>query len=338
MKKVLGIIGPTASGKSAIGRLLADTGRFRIINADSCQVYRGLEVLSAQKDAGLNVEKSAILAGNGGFLYPEHVLYGILDCREKINAAEWLKLAILAVNESFLAGKIPVLLGGTGLYFKAFQNGFVNLPKITENTQNYLDSLSLEEIRNQLQPAILAKFKDRQRLARALGIFLQTGQQITAFFEQKPDPGHDFEVEIFALLPPKEQIWDNVFRRLESIFPAILAEVSRNLDLNSHITLGFDEIRAFLVNRPRFLSSILADISCQDDLVKSAIQAGFSEFEDCDFQQNFQRDLEKLKQEIFVKTRQYAKRQRTFIKTMEISAKFTNNLELFEFVKSFKFG
>ena len=115
--KIILIYGPTASGKSKFALKLAQKIDGEIINADSMQVYKELKVLSARpRKEDINKIK--------------HHLYGFQSVKKNFSTGDWLKLAQKKIFEVKKRGKIPILVGGTGLYFKALTEGLVNFPKI----------------------------------------------------------------------------------------------------------------------------------------------------------------------------------------------------------------
>lgn len=286
MKKILGIFGPTACGKSFIAQKLAQTNRFRIINADSRQIYKGLDILAAV-DA-----------------LPEYCLYSILET--KINVIDWAKLAIIEVEKAFEEELVPVLIGGTGLYFKCMQSGIANLPKIDQTIIEQLEKYSIEELKNQLPENIANKLHDHRRLARALGIFLQTNKHINYYFEQPTDKLHNYELSIFSLIPDKKVVWENIKKRLDLIFPQVFDEVLK-FDKESDV-IGLSEIRQFLENNKNLK-----------------------------FQQLMQLDeFLKMKEKIFFQTRQYAKRQKTFANNLIVEKEFDDSEFLLNHILSIK--
>ena len=121
--KIILISGPTASGKSSIAAEIAKKINGEIINADSMQVYKQLSVLTARpsKKEQRNIK---------------HHLYGIININNNFSTGQWLKLAIKKIKEIKKRKKIPILVGGTGLYFQALTNGLVKIPKIPINFRN----------------------------------------------------------------------------------------------------------------------------------------------------------------------------------------------------------
>ena len=115
--KIILISGPTASGKSCFAIKVAKKVDGEIINADSMQVYKELKILSARPDPKK-------------YQKIKHHLYGFHNVTKNFSTGDWLKLVIKKINEVQKRKKTPILVGGTGLYFKALTEGLVNIPKI----------------------------------------------------------------------------------------------------------------------------------------------------------------------------------------------------------------
>lgn len=170
--RVVLIAGPTASGKSALALGLAERAGGTVINADSMQVYRDLRVLTARP----TVEEEA---------RAPHRLYGHVDGGEDYSAARWVEDAKAAIAEAEAAGRLPILIGGTGLYFKALTEGLSTIPPIPEEIRLRVRALgeSAPELHARLaalDPETAAKLRpsDTQRLMRALEVFEATGRPL----------------------------------------------------------------------------------------------------------------------------------------------------------------
>src|SRR5713101_4864670 len=168
---VILIAGPTASGKSALAFELAVALGGTIINADSQQIYRDLRVLSASPD-------EAALAR------VPHRLYGYLDAAERGSAGRWRALALAAIGDAHKDGRLPIVVGGTGLYLRALQHGLAAIPPIpaairAEAAELYrmLGGLAFRERLAHLDPDTAARLspRDRQRLMRAFEVVRATG-------------------------------------------------------------------------------------------------------------------------------------------------------------------
>lgn len=166
---VLVIAGPTASGKSALALAAADHGGGVIINADASQLYADLPILSAQPSAA---DRAVAL----------HRLYGIRDGAHPASAAWWADAARTEVETAWGEGRLPILVGGTGLYLRALLRGIADVPAIDPNVRAAVRALDPDEARAALareDPA--AHVTDRQRVARALEVVRSTGRPLRAW-------------------------------------------------------------------------------------------------------------------------------------------------------------
>jgi tRNA dimethylallyltransferase len=180
--KAVVIAGPTASGKSALALHLAQELDGVVINSDSMQVYRDLPILSAQPDR-------ATLAA------APHRLYGILPLDDPATAARWAELALREVEAAVAAAKLPILVGGTGLYLKALLEGFAPIPEIDPGVRvrarALLGELGVEGLYAHVaerDPQTAAKVKptDSQRLMRAWEVLEGTGKPL-AWWQAQPN-------------------------------------------------------------------------------------------------------------------------------------------------------
>lgn len=174
-KTAILIAGPTASGKSSLALTLAAAFDGVIINADSMQVYRDLNILTARPPTEDLAEAP-------------HRLYGYLDGSIAGSVAQWVGDAMQEIVAAWSAGKTPILVGGTGLYFKALLSGYAEMPKIDADIRADVRALVTQEgapaahvVLQAVDPqtAIRLHPNDSQRIARALEIFRSTGQSIT---------------------------------------------------------------------------------------------------------------------------------------------------------------
>ena len=158
--KIILISGPTASGKSNFAIKLAKKINGEIVNADSMQVYKELKILSARPDPK-------------DYQKIKHHLYGFHNVKKSFSTGDWIKLAVKKINELKKRKKIPIFVGGTGLYFKALTDGLVNIPNIPVRSRNKIRVLQetlgqkkfyqklLKLIQNQKIRLILQMFKDQ---------------------------------------------------------------------------------------------------------------------------------------------------------------------------------
>ncbi len=209
------ITGPTASGKSALAlQLAADTGGV-IINADSMQVYDTLRVLTARPS---REEMAAV---------PHH-LYGHVPATRAHSTGEWLRDVTALLPQLRAEKRLPVFVGGTGLYFKALTGGLSAMPEISQDVRCrvrlWLREEGAERLHAQLagrDPVTAEALQptDGQRIVRALEMLEETGRSITSF-QQEPgpiviDPGRASK---FVVLPDRTVLHDRINRRFEQMF------------------------------------------------------------------------------------------------------------------------
>jgi tRNA dimethylallyltransferase len=226
------IAGPTASGKSALALALAERHRGVIVNADSMQVYGDLRVITARPA----IEEEA---------QAPHRLYGHVDAAENYSVGRWCQDVRAVLDDIAAAGKLPILVGGTGLYFKALTQGLSVVPptppEIRAAVRARCDAEGATALHAELtrrDPVMAARVKpgDRMRIARALEVLEATGRSLTEWHgDGMPailDP--DRVVKIFLDVPRPE-----LQRRIDARFDAMLtagaldevrALASRNLD------------------------------------------------------------------------------------------------------------
>jgi tRNA dimethylallyltransferase len=240
------IAGPTASGKSALALALAERTGGAIINADSAQLYRDLGVLSAAPTA--EERKRA-----------DHRLYGIADGATPCSAADWAALARSEIAQVQAEGRLPILVGGTGLYLRTLLDGIAPVPPIDPGVRKEVRAARVDENRarlSELDPAAAARLKpgDTARIARALEVILSTGRSL-AEWQGRREGGIAEEVELkpLILLPPRD--W--LYRRCDERFAHMLdqgavdevkALLDRELDPNLPVmrAIGVREIAAWL--------------------------------------------------------------------------------------------
>ncbi|TAH32431.1 MAG: tRNA (adenosine(37)-N6)-dimethylallyltransferase MiaA [Alphaproteobacteria bacterium] len=240
--------GPTSSGKSALALALARRVGGVLINADSMQLYREIPILSGQPDTA--EQKMA-----------PHELYGVMSIAAQSSAASWQKLASAKIADVLAQGKLPILVGGTGLYFRALMDGLSDIPDVDAATrakvQEILDSDGVEGLRRELlsrDPVMAARLKpnDKQRTARALEVIMQTGQSL-ANFQGNRAGQNEMRYTLITLLPPRAEI----YARCETRFDAMLKsgaldevkaiEAMPSLPNNTALKAkGIPELRAFL--------------------------------------------------------------------------------------------
>jgi len=194
------IAGPTASGKSALALRLARALGGVVINADSMQVYRDLRVLTARP----NHEDEA---------KAPHRLFGHVDGAVNYSAGLWLASASAALNEARREGRLPVFVGGTGLYFKVLTQGLSAIPPVPEDVRatvrSHAANVPAADLHASLMrrdPATAARLRpsDRQRMLRALEVFEATGKSLVSFHATRALPVLDAK-DIFAVFLATER-------------------------------------------------------------------------------------------------------------------------------------
>lgn len=208
------IHGPTASGKTELAIELAKALDGEVVNADSMQVYRDLSVLSARPS-------EAEMAG-----VPHH-LFGHVDASAPYSTGAWLDEARRVIEQLERRGKRAVIVGGTGLYFLSLVRGLSEIPPVPEEIRAEVRAIAQAEgasgLRMRLDPvdpdsAARLGNGDRQRLARALEVYMATGKPIGAFQGARTPPLlADGEWLGIALTPPRARLYARIDRRFEGM-------------------------------------------------------------------------------------------------------------------------
>jgi tRNA dimethylallyltransferase len=240
------IAGPTASGKSALAQAFAEQSRGVIVNADSAQIYRDLSILSA---APTEEERARA----------EHRLYGERDGALPCSAAEWAELARGEIAKIHAEERLPILVGGTGLYLRTLLDGIAPVPLIDPKIRREVRQATVDANRAKLaevDPTAAARLNpsDTARIARALEVMLSTGRTLGEWQKQRRGGIAD-EVEIrpLILLPPRDWLYARCDERFARMFGgAAVDEVEALLarDLNPSLpvmrAIGVSEVTAFL--------------------------------------------------------------------------------------------
>jgi len=219
------ILGPTATGKSALGIALASRLGGEVVSCDSTAVYRGFDI---------GTDKVP-LAERGGI--PHHLI-DVADPLEEYSAARYAREAALVIRDITARGRLPILVGGTGLYYRALTRGFFPGP----GRDNALRA-RLERIGDRRGPGYLHRWlqrvdprsatriqsRDRKRLIRALEVYRLTGRPLTDHFADTESPLPDYETSAFALQIPAEATAERVARRVADQFRQGLMDEVRGL-------------------------------------------------------------------------------------------------------------
>ena len=281
--KIILISGPTASGKSNFAVKLAKKIQGEVINADSMQVYKRLKILTARPG---KIEQKNI----------KHHLYGVVDLSKKFSTGQWLELAIKKIKDIQKKKKIPILVGGTGLYFQSLINGLVKIPEIPFKFRNKVRLISKSEGQKKfykkllkLDPKIKDQFdpNDTQRSIRAYEIKSYTDISMYDWLAKTKSEFKESDFLKFHIETKREKLIERI-----------------NLRTSNMINGGaINEVKRFLKIKIR-----------KDQSVNKVI--GIAELTQY---LNHEITLDEAKELILIKTRQYAKRQATWARTRMIS-------------------
>jgi len=245
-KKVILLAGPTASGKSKLAFRLAKNLKGEIINADSMQVYGEFSVLTSRP----NLHDTNIV---------KHHLYGFNSVKQKFSTGHWLKMAINKIKEQWILDRTPILVGGTGLYFKALTDGLVQIPDIPNVLRTEIRKLhkkiGQKKFYNELTKLdpLVKKFltaSDSQRSMRAYEVKKLTNKSLFTFTKKTKS---NFDSNIFKKLfinTPRELLHKKIDKRVETMFvEGAVMEVRNflnmkvNKELSSNKIIGIKEIK-----------------------------------------------------------------------------------------------
>ena len=246
--KIILISGPTASGKTNFSIKLAKKIKGEIINADSMQVYKEFKILTARPS--LKEQKKI-----------KHHLYGFLSIKKKFSTGQWLKLAFKKIKLIQKKNKIPILVGGTGLYFKALVDGLVKIPKISIkkrkaiiNLQNELGQINFYKKLIKIDPKIkgLINSNDVQRSIRAYEVKWFTGKSLFDWYKDtKSLFSNDDFIKIYIDYP-RNELLNRIKIRTKNMLPKAINEVKKLEGLkvaksnSSNKIIGIDEIKKLL--------------------------------------------------------------------------------------------
>ena len=303
---VLVIAGPTASGKSALAVDAAHEFDGTVINADSMQVYRELNILTDRPSA----EDEARVP---------HRLFGVLGAADPCSAGRWLRMASAEIGGARPAGRLPIVVGGTGLYLKALTDGLAPVPEIPERVK--ADALSLHSrlggaaFRDKLaeldgEAAARLPARDSQRLIRAYSVARATGRPLSDWQGDAAAPSIDARFATIVLLPPRDVLLDAIEARIHSMIDhGVLDEVASLLRLG--LDPGLPAMKALgVADLGRHLKGEIG----LDEAVEAWITA----------------------------TRRFAKRQRTWLRNQmsgpyEVFAQYSEShrAKIFSFIRQF---
>ena len=283
------IAGPTASGKSAVALAVAERFGGVVVNADSMQVYADLRVLTARP----SVEEEARVP---------HALYGFLPASDAYSVGRWLADAQDAIGQAADQNRIPVITGGTGLYFKALLEGLSPVPDIPtairerwRDKARDCDPSALHALLTERDPVMAQRLRpsDPQRIVRALEVVEATGRSL-AQWQNEPGDAVLNEAEVARIALTPERDW--LARRIDARFATMIADGA------------LDEVRALKEQQ------LSPDLPVMRALGVAALMAHLQG--DCAF--------EEAEMSVRTQTRRYAKRQMTWIRRNMITWNMLN--------------
>ena len=271
-KKIILLFGPTASGKSKLAIDIAKKLNGEILNADSMQVYKEIKILSARPD------KSTI----------KHHFYGFLSAKKSFSVGEWYKLVSKKIKEIKKRKRVPVIVGGTGLYFRALTEGLVEIPKVEKKDFSHLNPMGRWMKGNHYHKKNQTIFEgidrnDIQRISRAVAVYEGTGLTLKEW--QSKDNKKYFKSTDFTKLclsPSKKELEKKIKKRFDQMLKKGALQEVRNYKKN------FIEPASYIS-----ANSIIGIYEIGLYLQKSIT-------------------LKELKERVLIRTRQYAKRQYTW--------------------------
>ena len=261
-KKIILLFGPTASGKSRLADDIASEINAEIVNADSMQVYKEIKILSARP-----LKKNK-----------KHHLYGFTSVKKIFSTGSWYKIASKKIKQINKKGKVAIVVGGTGLYFKSLTDGFTQIPDIPERYKK----LKIEKKFVLKNPDIFKgiSLNDTQRVQRAFSVYKFTKKPLWLWQKENKKEFKKSQFTKIFLCPPKVEIEKRIRKRFSDMLKGGAIKETENFKKkrvnslkSSNFIIGINEISEFLKNK----------IS-----------------------------LEEVKERVAIRTRQYAKRQLTW--------------------------
>jgi tRNA dimethylallyltransferase len=225
-KSIIAVAGPTASGKTALGVELALRLDGEVVNFDSVQIYRGIEIATAKPTAE---ERRGV---------PHHLI-DYVDPNLNYTAADWARDAALKISEIEARGKVPILVGGTGFYLRTLMHPLFDSPSTDASIRDRLRAIKqkrgpefLHRLLTKIDPAAAEKLfpRDYIRVMRALEVYFQTGERIS---EQQPNraepPEFASRMRLLVLNPERTALYEKINARTEAHFTSGLVEEVKQL-------------------------------------------------------------------------------------------------------------
>jgi tRNA dimethylallyltransferase len=247
--RLVAIVGPTASGKSALAVWLAERLGGEVLACDSTQVYRGFDIGTAKPGAA---ERRGI----------PHYMIDVVDPGEVFHAGEYRQRAIAVLDDLARRGKLPVLTVGTGLYLRALLEGLCAAPARSEELRERLrrraadrGAAYLRRILERLDPEAARRIgaRDEPKMIRAIEVRLLSGRPISALHREGREPLEGYRAVKIGLMPPRAALYERIHRRLEAMVAAgWVDEVRQLVDAGVPATakpfefIGYREWREFI--------------------------------------------------------------------------------------------
>lgn len=273
------IIGPTASGKSALAVARGARENAAIINADAMQCYDALPILTAQprEDERANLP---------------HRLYGVLKPAMSVTAASWVDMAAQEINAAFAGGRKPYIVGGTGLYIRALMEGLSPMPEIPAQIRDTVRARTREDLYADLQsrdPVMAQRLKpgDTQRIMRAMEVLEATGESLSVWQAMPPrKPQGAWTYHVIAINPDKDILERNIRARLKGMVASGAVDEVRVLSHDIEAGNVPDDALITMAHGFRALRRVVKGEMTLDDALEATA----------------------------IETRQYTKRQRTWLR------------------------
>ena len=249
LKKIILLAGPTASGKSLLAIHLAKKINGEIINADSMQIYKEFKILSSRPSIS-------------DFKKIKHHLYGIISVKKYFSAGNWLQEVKKKINLCLKKKKIPIIVGGTGLYFNTITKGISKIPDIDLKTRNKvralykkLGSKNFFEKLLVLDPKVKDKIlpTDSQRLQRAYEVKIRTNKSLFDWIVETKSDFLDFNLKKIYINIPREELLLKISKRTDSMFKKNCIEEVKKFNslklkksLSANKLIGVQEINQYM--------------------------------------------------------------------------------------------
>lgn len=245
-KKIIFLLGPTAVGKSAVAINLAKKINAEIISCDSMQIYRRMDILTSKAGP---VQRKKV----------RHHLLDVIEPSQEYNAAKYRRDALSICDKLFLKGKIPLFVGGAGLYYSVIVDGL--FPKVSEDRS--IRAKLNQELRLKGSSYLYKKLArcdaeaaqkihphDSRRIIRALEVYLKTGKPISVLQKARVGLGDDYEINIFALNLNRELLYKKIDQRVDKMFKTGLVNevkglIKQRLSKTAACAIGIRELGGY---------------------------------------------------------------------------------------------